>query len=220
LRRRAPCQMVVAVLVVLLACAGCDQQQDATEGALAYSLMTEITVEPGKYVPGTGVQFLDSGDRGAHVLINGQEAWKRVGDSLDWSGELTEGVTSDFTLRIVSHSEEALHLFGTVKIEVEDPQPQPTPISTTSPVTYSGLVGYGVAKGAAIPGSTVRYLGRSEQGAELSGVEGFPYRKVGDAIDWEGTLAPETYISLQVRLVQFDDEAMRVAGLVRLWFGS
>lgn len=220
MNRRVLVQTLALALVAAFVSAGCLSDVSSQGEGLTYVLVSDVTVEVGESVPGTTLQYLGSGERGAHVTIDGQESWKRVGDSLDWSGDLAPCAASDLSLRILSYNDESMHLVGTTTIAVEAPEPREGGTVKTSPVTYGGLVAYGVPVGSVIPGSTIRYEGPTADGAELAGVEGYPYRKAGDSIHWEGTVCPDVHLSLEVRLVQFDEEAMRVAGVVNLWFGS
>jgi len=212
--------ILVAVLaIVLLSSSGCLGSARQDSSALHYTLPTRIIVEAGDRVPGSEIQYLGESDRGAHVLIGGQEAIKRVGDSLDWRGEPVEGASVALATRIASHSADAIQLVGTAEVEVADAEPRAAPLVRTSPITYNGLVAYSVAAGDAIPGSTVIYRGATDEGAEFGGVEGYPFRRAGDSLVWEGALRDDLYILLELRLVQYDEENVRVAGTVQLWFG-
>ncbi len=127
-------------------------------------------------------------DQGAYVTINGQQALKRLGDSLDWSGSLGSGVTADLKLRVVLYNESELRLVGTAKIVIDGVSSKQGSIPTSSVIEFSGPVAYGLAKGAFLPGTTLTYMGHSSDGAQMGGVEGYAYRKVGDSIFWEGSL--------------------------------
>jgi hypothetical protein len=213
--------VLAAVLVLaLLAGVGCTGRASADPESLGYTLPTRIVVEAGGFLPGSTIQYLGESERGAHVLIDGQEAVKRAGDSLDWRGEPVEGAAVALALRVVSHNADELQLVGTADVEVQDPAPRPAPLVETSPITYNGLVGYGVAAGDQVPGSTMVYRGPADEGAEFGGIEGYPYRRAGDSLVWEGVLREGVYILLELRLVQYDEENVRLAGTVRLWFGE
>lgn len=187
---------------------------------LTYKLPTALTVHVGAELPGTGIRYERMGKEGAEVTIKGQQALKRKGDSLDWSGSPIPGVSVDLRQRVAWYTEEDLHLVGTANIIVDGVRPQPTTSSSTSPVKYTGPVVYSVTKGKPIPGSTVIFEAQSPEGVKLGGIEGYPYRKAGDSILWEGTLREGVRIRLDVRVLQFDDKVLRVGGLVTLWLGS
>lgn len=213
--------IIVAVLsTLLLLTTGCLRRSKENPSELAYSLPTTITIPKDGQLPGTDIRYQGMDDDGAHVLINGQQALKRRGDSLDWKGQFQEGVDADLNLRVLWYTEDSLHLVGTAKIAIQDINPRPVSIVTTSPIKYSGPVAYSLAKGAVIPGSTLTYEGTSDDGAKLGGISGYPYRKEGDSIVWEGELRPGVYSELSLRVVQYDDRSMRVVGIVTLWIGS
>lgn len=199
---------------------GCLLRPGKQPSRLTYKLPTKLTVAVGETLPGTDIRYDHLTERGAIVLIEGQEALKRKGDSLDWRGSLLPGVSLDLGLRVAWHTEDELHLVGMAKVVIEDAQPRAATISTSSPIKYSGPVVYGLAKGAAIPGSTVTYDGESDEGVKLGGIQGYPYRRVGDSIFWEGLLRDDVYIRLDVRVLQFDSKGLRVGGLATLWLGS
>ncbi len=212
--------IVAALSVLLLLATGCLRRSKENPNELAYSLPTTVTIPKDGQLPGTNIRYQGTSPEGARVLIDGQEALKRRGDSLDWEGQLREGVDADLSLRVLWYTEESLRLVGTARIAIQNANPRPVAIVTTSPIKYSGPVAYGLAKGAVIPGSTLTYEGASEEGVELGGVSGYPYRKEGDSILWEGELRPGVYSELSLRVVQYNDESLRVVGIVTLWIGS
>jgi len=206
------------ILAALLG--GCLIQPGASLTRLTYTLPTTLTVKAGKSLVGTDIIYQKMEGESARVLIKGQPATKRKGDSVDWKGSPVEGTTVDMRLRVVWYSEEELRLAGTVKVTVEEVNPKAGVIHTTSPLHFTGPVAYGIAKGARLPGTTLYYEGQTEEGAQLGGLGEYPFRKMGDSILWEGQLRPGVYIRLDVRAVQFDDRSLRVAGLVSLWLGD
>ena len=81
---------------------------------------------------------------------------------------------------------------------------------SNAPVTYH------VRKGHYIPGTLVKYVGRTEEGIELEGVEGYPYRKFGDSILWEGKLRERVFLKLNVRVLLITEDSITVAGTATL----
>lgn len=212
--------VLVALGVLLVVGAGCLRRSKDNPSTLTFNLPTTVTIQKNGQLPGTNIGYQGMSQEGANVLIDGQQALKRRGDSLDWQGRLYEGVDADLNLRVLWYTEDSLRLVGTAKVVVANSNPRPVPIVTTSPIKYSGPVAYGLAKGAVIPGSTLTYEGKTEDGAKLGGISEYPYRKEGDSILWEGELRPGVYSELNLRVVQYDDNSLRVVGLVTLWVGS
>jgi hypothetical protein len=210
----------VPLLVALIVLSGCTFKAAKQPSRITYRLPTKLTVKAGQRLPGTEILYERLGENGAYLRINGQSALKRKGDSVDWEGEPLPGVAVDLSLRVAWYTEEQLHLVGTAKIVVNDVAPREMPAATSSPIKYTGPVVYSVGKGVHIPGSTITFEGRTEEGARLGGISGYAYRKGGDSILWEGSLRDGVYVRLNLRVLQFDDQALRVGGLVTVWIGS
>lgn len=218
--RRKLALVWAASLVVVMLVAGCLRKSGQRSDTLTYRLPTKLSVPVGGTLPGTDIRYERLTKDGARVTIKGQPALKRKGDSLDWSGKPVDGVTVDLKLRVAWHTEDELHLVGTAKIVIEDTDPRTAQVVSTSAMKYVGPVAYGVAKGTAIPGSSLTYQGATAEGARLGDMEEYPYRKAGDSILWEGALRDNVYIRLDLRAVQFDNKGLRVGGLATLWIGS
>jgi len=186
---------------------------------LTYKLPTTITVPVGDVLPGTNIRYQGMSGESARVLIDDQEALKRKGDSLDWKGTPLPGVSVEVKSRIAWYTDRELHTVGTAKIVVEQISPRAGAANKSSPMQYSGPVAYGLAKGATIPGSSVTFVGKTAEGAQLGGMAGYPYRKLGDSVVWEGMLRDRMSIHLELRVLQFDEKSLRVGGLVTLWIG-
>jgi len=220
-RRRRLTLIRVALVATVVLVAGCLRRPGRQPGSLTYRFPTKLTVAVGTNLPGTDIRYERLTEDGARVIIKGQSALKRKGDSLDWQGSPAEGVSVDLKLRVAWHTEDDLHLVGTAKIVIENPNPRTMPIASSSDdIEYVGPVAYGVAKEAAIPGSPVTYQGQTAEGARLGGMEGYPYRKTGDSILWEGVLRDDVYARLDLRVLQFDEKGLRVGGMVTLWIES
>lgn len=213
------CGLVICLLMVAIG-GGCTLRAGQHPSTLSYKLPTKLTISMGETLQGTDIRYERMSEEGAYLRIKGQEALKRQGDSVDWSGQPLPGVSVDLKLRVAWHTEEALHLVGTAKIKMSNVAPRSAEITTSSPLKYTGPVAYSLAKGAVIPGSAITFEGRSEDGAKLGGIGGYPYRKGGDSIFWEGKLTDDVNIRLELRVVQFDDKGMRTAGIVTLWLGN
>jgi hypothetical protein len=203
----------------VLLMAGCLlTKSDTQTGKLTYKLPAELSIKIGSELPGTGIVYESMGADGAHVVIKGQKALKRKGDSLDWRGNPAAGVSVDLKMRVAWFTDKELYLVGTAQIVIDGVSPRAAAIPSSLPIKYTGPVAYGLAQGATIPGSIVSYAGQTTDGAKLGGIEGYAYRKLGDSILWEGTLRDGVYIRLDVRVAQFDEKGLRVAGLVTLGF--
>ena len=208
-------QGILWVLLLLLASSligGCALSKEGAD-VLTYSGVTEVSVAPGEFVPGTRIQYVGQDEQGARVLIDGQELIRKLGDSLIWEGKVTDGVDLKVKLRVLHIAEKRLVTSGLVTLRVHHPNPQPAAVDESRPVRYTLPVTYKVSKGKCIPGTLVCYEGPEEgKGARLSGVEGYPYRALGDSILWQGTLLPNADLSLNVRVLFYNDSFLQVLG--------
>jgi len=209
---------LLLTLLALLAgsVVACLPWQRPPEGVLIYAGLTEQGIPAGAFLPGTDIQYVGMSEQGAELLIEGQRAVKQKGDSLDWSGHPLPGTTLTLKQRIVWFSEEKLHVAGTARLAIREPQPVAMPFPEELSVVYKLPVGYSVKRGETIPGTTISYVGSTEKGAELGGVEGYPYRKIADSITWEGKLLEGVFLKLMVRVARFDEEKLQVAGLATI----
>jgi len=205
-------------LLTLLAASAisCLPWQLQPEGQLVYAGPTEQGIPAGDFLPGTDIQYVGLTDQGAEVLIGGQLAVKKKGDSLDWDGHPLPGVTLNLNQRIVWFTEEKLHAAGTARLALEGTQPVAMPFPEESPALYKLPTTYNVKRGETIPGTTITYVGSSEKGAELSGVEGYPHRGIADSITWEGKLLDRVFLQVTLRVVFFNEEQLQVAGLATI----
>ncbi len=201
------------VLLAGLMLLGCSLPASGGEDTLTYAGVTEITVRAGDFVPGTGIQFLGPGEQGARVKIDGQELIRLLGDSLIWEGRMADGVDAKVNLRVLHISDDRLITSGLVTLRVHHPSPRRGEVDTHRPVRYTLPVAYKVREGEYIPGTLIRYVGPEEgKGAHLEGVEGYPYRAIGDSILWQGQLRPNVDLSLNVRVLFFNDTFLQVLG--------
>lgn len=208
----------VTILAPLLG--GCLRSVGPAPARLTFNLPTALTIERGATLLNTNILYESSTQDGIYLLIDGQRALRRRGDSVRWRGSPVPGADVELDLRVAWHTEDQVHLAGTAVVTVRDLMPQSGLVDTSSPMTFSGPVAYGIAVATHIPGTTLTYVGETEQGAELGGLYGeYPYRRIGDSIVWEGRLRDGIYLRQELRTVHFDDRGLRVAGIGTLWLG-
>ena len=202
--------IVTLSLIVLLVLSGCSTGPVST---LTYSGPTEQTVPMGQTLDGSDIRYVAYSDEGAEVTIGGQRAIKKTGDSLDWKGSPVAGVDVALALRVLSANSQRLMTVGTVKLTVRDVAPVAAPFPDKPLYSYQVAVTYNVRRGATIPGTLISYEGKTDEGAKLGGVSGYPYRKLGDSIGWEGRLRENAYLDMTVRVIAYTDDFIQVGGL-------
>jgi hypothetical protein len=187
-------------------------------GALVYNAPVTYSIAPGEEVPGTDIRYVGKTDKGAELIIEGQKAYKKTADSVDWKGRLTRDVTLDLITRVIRFTEETLQVAGTAKITVNNPAPQAASVPSEATLEYHAIpVASYVGVGRRLAGTLIEYVGPTDKGAELRGVEGYPYRKVLDSIVWEGRLKDNVFLKVDVRVVRYDEKGLVVTGLSSLW---
>jgi hypothetical protein len=202
--------ILTVYLIVLLALGGCGGGPAST---LTYNGPTEQTVPMGQTLDGTDIRYVGYSGKGAEVTIGGQPAIKKIGDSLDWKGSPVAGVEVALAQRVLLANAQRLMAVGTVKITVHDVAPAAAQFPDKPLYSYKVAVTYNVRRGATIPGTLISYEGKTDQGAKLGGVSGYPYRKLGDSIGWEGRLRDNAYLDMTVRVIAYTDDFIQVGGL-------
>ncbi|MCI0399420.1 MAG: hypothetical protein L0332_29300 [Chloroflexi bacterium] len=180
-----------------------------------------ITLEPGQTVPGTGLHYVDKQGDVFNVTIDGVLAPKRFGDSFAWQGVIAPGVIAEYDLRLSpTFIGNSLVAAGRVEISVLNPIPvEASNVGVSADARYFGNIEivYNVAKGQQMQGTTLVYEGQTDQGAQFTGISGYPYRAVGDSLVWEGRLRGNVTVRYNLRVLGLDSEAVRLAGTAELW---
>ena len=82
--------VVLGLLLIILP--ACQRQSEGGPLELIYTAPFETGIERGGGLPGTGIRYVGSSDKGAEILIDDQTAFKQKGDSLGWKGDSVENV--------------------------------------------------------------------------------------------------------------------------------
>lgn len=204
---------IVAFVWSIVLATGC---MGGASGAVIYHGAIEETLPAGGTIPGSDVRYVGLTDAGAEVLIGGYRAVKKIGDSLDWSGELVDGVQVSVAQRIVAANEQRLQTVGTVSVEIDDVDPEAAQYPAGPTVEYTAPVTYTVFKGDRIPGTLITYAGKADEGAALDGISGLPHRKLGDSVHWSGRLRKNAYLDTTLRVTVYTDAFVTLVGLASI----
>ena len=213
--RRFSLRRLILIGLAFLLLASC---REGEKPALSYSGPLNVTLKKGETLPLTTITYIGLGPQGAEVLIEGQKAVKQRGDSLDWEGTPLPGVELKIRTRIISFDSAALRSVGIFTVNVSEPLPSPAPSPPKAAFKFTAPVGYKVKRGEEVPGTTLKYIGKDQEGARFEGLEGYPYRKTGDSLVWTGKLKEELYLVLNVRVLHFDEEAITLSGTAEIIF--
>ncbi len=115
-------------------------------------------------------------------------------------------------------TEDYVRAAGVHRMVIEGIQPihQPSMAlqENTLKIPYTGSVG----PGDQLKGTTFGYIGHGDQGAEISGIPAgdFPFRKTGDSLRWQGMLRPDLPSQFELRIINYGENSVQVAGIVSL----
>ena len=193
---------------------------EVADNAIAFAGPTEMRIEIGEFIRGTDIQLSAIVDGRAQFLFSGLRAERIAGDSLDFDGTWPNigGVNYLLRLRVYRVTEEYVRAAGVHRLVIEGIQPIHQPAMALQEnllkVTYTGSI----TPGDQLKGTTFGYVGKAEQGAEISGIPAgdFPFRKTGDSLRWQGMLRPDLPSQFDLRIVHYGESSVQVAGFVSL----
>lgn len=213
--------LVLSILAVLpqIGCALSPLAPAATPppNTLVYDAPVSLTVRSGTQLPGTSIGYSGKSETGAaKVTIAGQVAPKQVGDSLDWQGTPVPNVSVKLTTRVIAFDDKALVVGGTAHIEIANVTIQSGGSPGTAQMEFTAPVTYSLAKNRSIPGSNIFYVGMASEGAQFSGIEGYPYRKRLDSLQYVGRPSPKVFLRLDLRVVNFSETDVVLGGTANI----
>jgi hypothetical protein len=187
--------------------------------AVAFAGPTERRIAVGERIPGTDIELVGISEQGADFRLAGLNSSRSLGDSLDYEGAWPglSGVTYSLRLRIYTIGSDSVRAAGVHRLVVEEIQPvqQAVQISgTTISIPFAGSVN----QGERIKGLTFGYAGSNERGAEISGLPAdvYPYRKLGDSLNWSGLLRPDIPVEYSLRVLFYNENALQVGGVATI----
>ena len=86
----------------------------AYPGGLPFSYKVAVTynVAKGQKIPGTQIVFKGKTDQGAEFSGAGEFPYRKLGDSLTWTGRLRANVYLDTTLRVIAYADNFVQVAG------------------------------------------------------------------------------------------------------------
>jgi hypothetical protein len=78
----------------------------------------DYQVKKGAAIPGTVLIYLGQTDQGAHLGNIEGYAYRQVGDSIVWKGQLRDGVWLELNLRTALIGEKSLNVAGTAELGI------------------------------------------------------------------------------------------------------
>lgn len=190
-------------------------------GAIAFQGPVEMALTAGQTIPGTDIRFVqaEAGASAAQFEIAGLRAPRQLGDSLDFDGAWPGmgGVTLHLRLRVYQISNGSVRAAGVQRLVIENIAPVGENVNVEAGGTLFRFPHtVTTATGQNFPGMTLGYAGQDERGATLRGLpEGeYPYRKMGDSVEWAGRLTPNIPVVYHLRLLYYQEANATVGGVV------
>ncbi len=184
---------------------------------LTYDAPVTLSIKSGAMLPGTTIAYGGKTTTGAaKVLIAGLVAAKQTGDSVDWQGTPAPDVKVSLATRVVTFDDQGINLFGTAHVEIAKVALKPGDLPGGALMEFSAPVSYSLAKDAFIPGTTVAFSGVGAEGAQFLGIEGYPYRKSLDSLQYTGQLNPKAFLKLDLRLINYSDSGAVLGGTANI----
>jgi hypothetical protein len=221
--RLSAMQILVAGILLVLLLPGCSaipflsSSTPVPPNTLVYDAPVSLTIKNGELLPGTTIAYGGKLPTGAaKVLITGLLAPKQVADTLDWQGSPAPNVNVKLAMRVASFDDDAITLVnplvGAAHVEISNVTIQPGGTAGTVLMEFSAPVMYSLGKNEMISGSKVVFAGSSPNGAQFLGVDGYPYRKQGDSLQYVGRLTPKVFLLLDLRVISYSDTGAVVGG--------
>lgn len=185
--------------------------------ALVYDAPVSLNIKSGATLPGTSIAYGGKTATGAaKVLMGGLVAEKQTGDTLDWQGTPVPNLNLNLSTRVITFDDQSISLVGTAHIELANIAVQPGGAAGNAPMEFSAPVTYSLPKSVPVPGTNIAYLASSPEGAQFSGIQGYAYRKPLDSLQYIGRLNPKVMLKLDLRVLNFSDTGVVLAGTANL----
>lgn len=215
-------KILAAMFALLLFAVGCatnplTPSTPPPPNTLVYDAPVSLTIKNGTLLPGTSIAYGGKTDTGSgKILIAGLVAPKQTGDSVDWSGALAPGVSVKLATRVATFDDQSITLVGTAHIEIGNVSVKPGGAPGAVLMELNAPASVSLNKNEMIPGSNVTYVGSTTDGAQFLGVEGYPYRKPLDSLQYVGRINPKAFLRYDLRVTSFSDTSVLLVGTANI----
>ncbi len=218
-----PSRFVWFVSMILVCAVGCANlplpfaPTPLPPNTLVYDAPTTWTIKAGNILPGTSIVYQGKTETGqAQLFIAGLYAPKQIADTVDWQGTPAPNVNLKLTTRVATFDAQAITLAGTARIQVSNVTIQPGGTAGTPLLEFNAPVTLSLKKDELVTGTNIVYAGATPDGAQFLGVEGYPYRKQLDSLQYVGRINPKVFLRLDLRVVNFSDTGVTLGGTANI----
>jgi len=81
---------------------------------------------------------------------------------------------------------------------------------------YSTAFEREIPAGQALPGTDIKYLGKTDQGAQMSIGGQAALKRTLDSLTWRGEPVPGVSVDYNLRIISFDDKVLQTAGTAKV----
>lgn len=81
---------------------------------------------------------------------------------------------------------------------------------------YSTAFERGIPVGQALPGTDIKYVGKTEQGAQMTIGGQQALKRTLDSLTWRGQVAPGVSIDYNLRVITFDSQSLQAGGTAKV----
>ncbi len=81
---------------------------------------------------------------------------------------------------------------------------------------YSTAFEHNIPAGQALPGTDIKYLGKTDQGAQMSLGGQAALKRTLDSLTWHGEPVPGVSVDYNLRIIDFDDKALQMGGTAKV----
>lgn len=192
-------------------------QLSVPPGAIVFQGPLDQAIDPGERVPGSDIELVDITGDTAIFRIAGLRAERQIGDSLDYDGDWPnlDGVSYSLRLRVYRVNNDQVRAAGVHRLTIANASPQAADVDLGNdamrfPYTVSAV------PDALFSGLTFGYGGLDDRGAVLTGLgsDDYPYRKLGDSVNWQGYVRADLPVEYHLRMLYYQEDSARVGGVV------
>ncbi len=215
-------KILAAMSPLLLFAAGCatnplSSNTPPPPNTLVYDAPVSLTIKNGTLLPGTSIAYGGKTDTGSgKILIAGLVAPKQTGDSVDWSGTLAPDVSVKLSTRVATFDDQSITLVGSAHIEIGNVTVKPGGAPGIVLLEFNAPASLSLNKNDMIPGTNIVYVGSTTDGAQFLGVEGYPYRKPLDSLQYVGRINPKAFLRYDLRVTSFSDTNVLLVGTANI----
>jgi hypothetical protein len=213
---------LAAIVALALFVSACDSLPFAPTtplppNTLVYDAPVSLDIKTGTTLPGTSIAYGGKTDTGAgKIVIANLAAPKQIGDTVEWQGTPATNVSVKLSTRVATFDDQSIKLVGTGHVEIKDVTMKAGGTPGTALMEFNAPVSISLNKNEAIPGSNVTYVGATNDGAQFLGVEGFPFRKPLDSLQYVGRVNPKVFLKLDLRVTSFSDSSVLLVGTANI----